>query len=248
MADLHRVSGDEKAEVAACREAARVARDPVALADAYIGLALMPYRHGDFAAAIAILEEGTNLLPVDADIARARLASEAAWSLARMRRVPEALRQVERAADVLVNLGDRPGSMWALDILGMTLLYAGRREEAVGRLEASLALALELPDPYWEMRVRTHVGTAHVRGGEAARGRPHLDRALDLAILVGDRYGEAVGRVVPGRDGAPARRLGARGRTQAQGDRAARRTWRKSAQRGHGACPPRSPGADRRRR
>jgi tetratricopeptide (TPR) repeat protein len=152
----------------------------------------MPYRHGDFAAAIAILEEGTNLLPVDAEIARARLASEAAWSLARMRRVPEAMRQVERAADVLVALGDRPGSMWALDILGMTLLYTGRREEAVGCLEASLALALELPDPYWEMRVRTHVGTAHVRGGEAARGRPHLDRALELAILVGDRYGEAV--------------------------------------------------------
>ncbi len=192
MADLHRVSGDEKAEAAACREAARVARDPVALADAYIGLALMPYRHGDFAAAIAILEEGTNLLPVDAEIARARLASEAAWSLARMRRVPDALRQVERAADVLVTRGDRPGSMWALDILGMTLLYAGRREEAIGRLEASLALALELPDPYWEMRVRTHVGTAHVRGGEAARGRPHLDRARELAILVGDRYGEAV--------------------------------------------------------
>jgi DNA-binding SARP family transcriptional activator/tetratricopeptide (TPR) repeat protein len=192
MADLHRAFGDEKASVASCREAARVARDPVALADAYIGLAQVPYRHGDFEATIAILEEGASRLPDDAEIARARLASEAAWSLARMRRVPEALGQVERAAEVLVALGDRAGSMQALDILGMTLLYAGRREEAVGHLEASLALAVELPDPWWEMRVRTHVGTAHVRGGEAARGRPHLDRARELAILVGDHYGEAV--------------------------------------------------------
>jgi tetratricopeptide (TPR) repeat protein len=192
MAALHRASGDEKAAVASWREAARVARDPEALADAYLGLALMPYTHGDFAAAIAILEEGTSLLPDDAEVARARLASEAAWSLARMRRVTDALPQAGRAVDVLLALGDRPGSMRALDILGMTLMYVGRREEAIARLDASLALALDVPDPEWEARVRVHVGTAHVRGGEAARGRPHFDRARELARLIGHRYSEAV--------------------------------------------------------
>ena len=193
MADLHRAAGDEKARVDACREAARVARSPVELADAYVGLAHVPYAHGDFAAAIAILEEGRGRLPPDAHVARARIGSQVAWSLARLRRLAEALPEAERAANVLLDHGDRPGSMRALDILGMALMYVGRRDDAIGRLEASLALALELPDPEWEMRVRHHVGTAHVRGGEAARGRPHLERGVELAVLIGDRYGEAVG-------------------------------------------------------
>jgi hypothetical protein len=81
--------------------------------------------------------------------------------------------------------------MRALDVFGMVLTYVGRRDEGIERIEQSLALALELQDPVWEVRARLHVGLLLVRSGRAARARPHFERGTELAALTGDLYGQA---------------------------------------------------------
>jgi tetratricopeptide (TPR) repeat protein len=191
LGDLELAAGDQGAAVDAYRGSERVARDASELATAYASHSHMPYRHGDFDATLAILDEAERRLPADAEVALARIRTETAWCLARVRRFAEALPLAEWALEALLANGDRPGSMRALDVFGMVLTYVGRRDEGIERIEQSLALALELQDPMWEVRARLHVGLLLVRSGRAARARPHFERGTELAALTGDLYGQA---------------------------------------------------------
>ena len=81
--------------------------------------------------------------------------------------------------------------MHALDQLGMMLEMARRSDEAIRRLEQSLAIALELRD-LGARSVRTAPGHGPFSAGSPARARPHLERALEIAHQMGDRYLESV--------------------------------------------------------
>lgn len=193
LADLRMTAGEDDTAARSFREAIATARTADDLARAYTAFFWLPYRHGDFETALAILEEGLAVLPRAAAAARARVRTSIGWCLVRLRRFDDALPQLEDALEVLERSGDRPGAMRALDFLGVLLRHLGRPDEGVVRLERSLALALALDDSRGEMLARIHIAAALTRSGHPARARVHSDRGLELGSLTGDRYAEAVG-------------------------------------------------------
>ena len=193
LADFRMTAGDDDAAARSFREAVATARTTDELARTYAAFYWLPYRHGDFEAALAIIEEGLAVLPRDAGGPRARLQAAIGWCLVRLRRFDEALPQLEHSLEILERTGDRLGTMRALDFLGVLLRYVDRQDEGVERLERSLMLARALDDSRGEMYAHLHLASALSRSGHPARSRPHSARALELASLTGDRYVEAVG-------------------------------------------------------
>ncbi len=189
---IRMAAGDDAAATASFREAVTTARGPDELAEAYVVFHELPYRHGDFEGALALLEEALGRLPADAAVPRARIEAYAGWCLVRLRRLGDARRLLEGSLAVLGSAGDRRGTMRTLDQLGILLRYDGQPEEAIDRLERSLAIALELRDSRGEVLARAHLAVALTRSGHPAGARPHYERALELAALMGDRYAEAV--------------------------------------------------------
>jgi DNA-binding SARP family transcriptional activator/tetratricopeptide (TPR) repeat protein len=185
-------AGVDAAATEAFRGAVATARGPDELAAAYAACFWLPYRHGDFAGALGILEAGLRSLPPEASVARARIRSCVGWCLVRLRRLDEALAELEAAAPVLVASSDRRGAMQALDFHGFLLRSMSRPEEGIAHLEQSLRLAYEIGDSRGELVVSVHLAAAFTRLGRASPARPHADRALELSRLMGDRYGESV--------------------------------------------------------
>jgi tetratricopeptide (TPR) repeat protein len=174
------------------REATGAARDSRELMAVYSELWTRPYRHGDFEAALAIIEEGLARLPEDAVVERANLRRDYGWQLIRLRRFAEALGPTEEAARALEGSDDRSGASRAVDQLAMVLSYLGQRDRWVELEERALALALQGPDSYTELITRLHLGVALTRTGLAARARPVYQRARELAQLMGHGYPEAL--------------------------------------------------------
>jgi tetratricopeptide (TPR) repeat protein len=191
LANLRLHAGDEDRATQSFRDAIATARTPHELANAYGDYVWLPYRHGDFEGALAILEEGLARLPVEAAAARATLDRYVGWMLGRLRRLDEAIAHLEDAVRVLEGAGDRRNAMNALDQLGIMLELVHRSDEAIARLERSLAIALDLHDLRGES-VRIHLGTALTRSGRPGRARAHIERGLEVARQMGDRYLEAV--------------------------------------------------------
>ena len=130
-------------------------------------------------------------LPGDAAAARATVESGIGWILRRLHRLDEAIDHLSGAARTLEACGEPVDAMTALDQLGMMLEMVHRSDEAIERLERSLAIALA-GDVQGES-VRIHLGVALTRSGQPARARLHIERGLELAHQMGDRYLEDVG-------------------------------------------------------
>jgi tetratricopeptide (TPR) repeat protein len=192
-ADVELTEGREAAAAALFREAASVSRTPAEIAHAYTLSWWLPYRHGDFEAARAILEEGLARMPPDACAARAELRRDIGWCLVRLRRLAEAEEVLQEVKEILGAGDDRREAMKAFDSLGSLLSQMGRHPDAIAHLERSLAIAMDTHDSRGEMLARLHLGAALHRSGCTARGRVHLEKAIELARLIGDRYAESVG-------------------------------------------------------
>ena len=194
LGTLRALASDWPGATTAFREATNLARTPDEIADAYHEFAdTVPYRHGDFEATRAILDEGLARLPEDANAARARLRSAAGWCLVRMRRIDEALPMMWEAYAELGEDPDPRSEIRVLDMLGVTLHYAGRGAEERRRyIERALAIAIEARDSAWETATTIHLGVLFARSGAARRGRPYLERGVELGRLTGDRYLEAL--------------------------------------------------------
>jgi DNA-binding SARP family transcriptional activator/tetratricopeptide (TPR) repeat protein len=193
LVDLHtHGAAADAAATRAFRDAVRTARDADEVAAAYAARFWIPYRHGDFAGAIGILDEGLRGIPPDAHVARARLLSHRGWCLYRLRRLDDALPALADVLAILEASPDRRCAMQTLDYLGCALKGGPRADEGIGHLERSLRLAYELGDSRGELLAEIHLTSAFTRAGRAPLARPHLTRAIELARLVGDRYAEAV--------------------------------------------------------
>ena len=59
-------------------------------------------------------------------------------------------------------------------------------------IERALAIAIEARDSAWETVTTIHLGVLFARNGAARRGRPYMERGLELGRLTGDRYLEAL--------------------------------------------------------
>ncbi len=184
-------TGDEGSAEAAFREAIATARNAEQMGTAYRGLAWLPYRHGDYESAIAILDEGI-ALHEDDEVLRGVLMMEAGFLNFRHQRLDESLAQLEAAEAILARAGSDVLRMEVLDCLWGPLESLGRGDETLAGLNEALAIALRLRDVSWEARIRTHIGFRMVIGGTPGRARPHLDRAIWVADMVGDPYMESV--------------------------------------------------------
>ena len=191
LANVRMNASDDNAARAAFWESIASARTPEELARAYTAYCWLPYRHGDFEGCLAILEEGFVRLPAEAAVSRASVERYVGWVLGRLHRIDESVARLEGACRVLEASDDRLAAMNALDMLGVMLDMADRPNEAIERLERSLAIALEIRDVRGET-CRTHLGQVLTRSGRPARARPHIARAMELTHLMGDRYLESI--------------------------------------------------------
>ena len=192
LGKIRSASGDDAAGEAAFARAVTVARSPDEVAAAAVARYWVPYRHGAFAAALAVLEEGLEVIPATAAVARARLRREIGGCLLRMRRLDEALPVLRDAMTVFEAHGDQQGIMRTTDMLGCMEGMAGRCESSVAMLDNALAMSLELGDTGFEAVVRTHLTGSLARCRRFELGRLHARRSIDLCRLTGDRYAESV--------------------------------------------------------
>ena len=191
LAELRVAAGDEPGAEAAFRSAAASARTHDEVAFAYERFTWLPYRHGDFHAAISLAEEALARLPDDAAVPRALVRSEIGWCLGRLHRFDEAVASLDECLAALVGAADGRYLALVLDRRGMMLQLAGRGDEALASLHRALAVALEGGDARDEL-VRMHLGAALTRMHRAGEARPHVARALELTHQMGEWYLEAV--------------------------------------------------------
>ena len=184
--------GAERPAEEAYRQAIATARNSAELGTAYRALAFMPYRHGDYESVIAILDEAI-ALHADDPLVRGILMMEAGWMLFRHQRLHESLAHLEAAEPILSASGSDALRMQVLDCLWGPLESLGRGDETVDGLHEALAIAIRLRDVTFEGRIRMHLGFRMVIGGTPGRARPHLERSINVASMVGDPYMESVG-------------------------------------------------------
>lgn len=190
--DVVLAEGAERQAEEAYRQAIAAARNSAELGTAYRALAFMPYRHGDYESVIAILDEAIALHAGD-PLVRGILMMEAGWMLFRHQRLHESLAHLEAAEPILSASGSDALRMQVLDCLWGPLESLGRGDETVDGLHEALAIAIRLRDVTFEARIRMHLGFRLVIGGTPGRARPHLERSINIASMVGDPYMESVG-------------------------------------------------------
>lgn len=191
FAEVRMVEGEEAAAEASFREALAAARTPDELAVAYERFAWLPYRHGDFAAAVALSREGVARLPTGSVGGRALVESMLGWCLARTHAFDEAVACLRRGVAAMDDLPPSAEQSLVLDRLGMVLSFTGQHEEALGLISRAVAVALAVGEPRAEV-VRIHLAAALTRVGRAAEARPHAVRVLELTHQMGDWYLESV--------------------------------------------------------
>ena len=108
LAELRMAVGDEVGAEAAFRAATAAARTPDEIAFAYERFTWLPYRHGDFHAAIAVAEEALARLPNGAAVPRALVRSQIGWCLGRLHRFDEAVACLDDCLAALLSGAEAP--------------------------------------------------------------------------------------------------------------------------------------------
>lgn len=190
LGDLLTAAGQDDAATAIYREAIEAAREPGELAEAWVAMAWVPYRHGDYWSSLTIFDEALALS--DEPLVRVALLIESGWLHHRQNRQAEALALLREATEMSRGPGMELWRMRALDSVAGPLEKLGDGDAALASLQEALTIAIRLRDAVWEQRVRTHLVFRLTRAGAPSRARPHLDRAIELSRLSGDCYAQAV--------------------------------------------------------
>ena len=181
---------DEAAASRAFKTSIEHARTDAERASAWQALAWMPYQHGRFDAADAILREA---LPTVTDpVARASIEADRAWITGRRGRWDQAY---ETLASVVATMeGAAPPALLSrsLDRLGVSMRDAIDPVGAVPVLERALRLANEVGDPRLAATVQMHLAGAYRQIGQLDAAVREIEAALASCSMTGDRYIEAV--------------------------------------------------------
>jgi len=137
-------------------------------------LAWIPYRTGDFQAAVDICRKGLEDLGDD-PLARASLVVELAWVRFRAGEVEEAVDLLQPSAELAEEAGEWGLAARALDRLAVALQGAGRLDEARGVIASATAAALRAGT------VRMQATTA-MHGASILRASGNLHGALAQAL------------------------------------------------------------------
>jgi tetratricopeptide (TPR) repeat protein len=191
LAELRMAADDEASAQITFRAAIGAARTPEELASVYEHFTFLGYRHGDFAATLALCDEALARLPLDAASARAVITGRIGLILGRLHRLDEGMKYLEESVAALEMGDDRAQLCLALDNLGVFLSFVGRTGEALGAAERALALALDSREARLEI-VRAHLAEILKNAGRASEARPHAQRSLEVAEQMGEWYFAAV--------------------------------------------------------
>jgi tetratricopeptide (TPR) repeat protein len=187
---LLRNAGRESKAVAAFKASSRVATDLRAEGEARRALATIPYRHGDYASALAILDEAIAAL-AEEPVISAALRAERGFFLGRAGKLGEALELVNRAFEAVDGASRDTPIARVLDRVGM-VRASDDPSAGVPILERAVSQALEESDPTVEATARSHLASALARSGLGRSASHHLEAALEFSSLFGDRYLESI--------------------------------------------------------
>lgn len=162
------------------------------VARAWSALAGVPYRFGRLREALATYRRGLRALVGADPMARARLESDAAWSLIRLGRPEAALRILERVAPVLEDAPETHVRCRLRDRMGMALVNVGRRDEALASFGAGIAEARARDDERELMVISMHRAPLLASTGRLDEAMEDARLAADIAERSQDRYSRAV--------------------------------------------------------
>lgn len=184
---------DDAAEAQAAYEAALATATVEAdLARAWSALAGVPYRFGRLREALATYRQGLRALGGADPGARARLESDAAWTLIRLGRPEAALRILERVAPLLEDAPETHVRCRLRDRMGMALVNVGRRDEALASFAAGIAEARAKGDERELMVISMHRAPLLASTGRLDEAMEDARLAADIAERSQDRYSRAV--------------------------------------------------------
>ncbi|MEO5704585.1 MAG: AAA family ATPase [Candidatus Limnocylindrales bacterium] len=181
---------DEPGASLAFRAAVGQARDDPERARAWQALAWMPYQHGRFDDADAILGEA--LPSISDSIARASIEADRAWIMGRRGDWAGAYRVLTTVVAVMEGAASPALLSRSLDRLGVAMRDALDPDGAVPVFERALRLAHESGDPRLAATVQMHLAGAYRQIGRLDDARREIDAALVSCSMTGDRYIEAV--------------------------------------------------------
>ena len=187
-----RRTGDDTGASAAFEAAMGAARDGDELATAASAAAWLPYEHGRFEPALAILDR---VAPRIVDpIPSARLDSARGWIQGRNGDWSGAREVLARACRVLEAGGPTPDLMRALDRLGIAYRDGQPSDPraAIPVLERAIHMAVELGRTGERAGYEMHLAGALSSLGRRDEAIAALDRARGLARLTGEQYIESV--------------------------------------------------------
>jgi DNA-binding SARP family transcriptional activator/tetratricopeptide (TPR) repeat protein len=185
------VLGRESEAIDSFRQAIATGRDAEQVGAGYASLAIVGYRHADYGSAMSLLREGL-ARAADDELLRAILMTEMGWLEFRLQRLDDSMRHLREAEAVFRRAGSEVWLMRALDGVWGPLETMHRGDEAGAALDEALAIAERCRDAFLENKIRTHLGFRAVRAGAPAQARPHVERAVHLARMMGDAYSEAI--------------------------------------------------------
>jgi DNA-binding SARP family transcriptional activator/tetratricopeptide (TPR) repeat protein len=185
-----RRTGDDTGAEAALRAAIDEARDDDELATAASAASWLPYEHGRFQAALAILD-GVDARLTDG-VARARVDSARGWILGRTGDWSLATGILERAVGTFERRGPTADLMRALDRLAIAYRDGGRLLESIPILERAIHMAVELGRSGERAAFEMHLAGALGNAGRLDEAVASLERARVLARQTGEQYIESV--------------------------------------------------------
>ena len=156
----------------------------------YAALSWLPYEHGQFDRAEALLRTG--IASVSDSVPRAYLQSGLGWIRGRHGDWAAAHELLREAVPVLEPEAPPAILARALDRFAVSIRDTGEPGRAVPVFERAFSLALQAADAHEEAMVRMHFAGALRELGDLEAARDHLVRALATCRLTGDRYIEAV--------------------------------------------------------
>ncbi|HLX34056.1 MAG TPA: AAA family ATPase [Candidatus Limnocylindrales bacterium] len=187
-----RRTGDDTGAAAAFQAAMDAARDDDELATAASAAAWLPYEHGRFRSALAILDAvGSRLAN---PLARAQVDSARGWIIGRDGHWTEAAAILQSAVRTLDGRGPSVDLMRALDRLAIAYRDSGASHPAasIPILERAIHMAVELGRTGERAAYEMHLGGAFRDIGRTDDAVAALDRARGLARLTGELYIESV--------------------------------------------------------
>jgi predicted ATPase/DNA-binding CsgD family transcriptional regulator len=158
------------------------------------GAAWLALDQGDYAAADALLAESIGLAQALGDTVGEGIATVYLGRCkASSRRVAEAVPDVQRAAALMNEAGDRPAIAFVLFYSGIVALVSGQLEMASDRFARCAAAAAELGLAPLSARAWQTLGLSLLDLGELAAARAALAEGFPVSVDVGDRWMVQIG-------------------------------------------------------